>query len=154
MDFKSLKDVNTSKALLKEIYDSFLAEIKKAKDIDVNAVKKGFNDYFVTFFKENYINFNGRIARHQFWMVVLYSALIGTVLDIIPVLGYAYAIALAIPAVCMFIRRLHDFDVSGWWVIALAVIATLIPILGFLFVLLVFALPGDKKANTYGNVQK
>ncbi len=154
MDFKSLKDVNTSKAILKEIYDSFLTEIKKAKGIDISAIKKGFDTYFVTFFKENYINFNGRIARHQFWMVVLYSALIGTVLDIIPMLGYAYAIALAIPAVCMFIRRLHDFDVSGWWVIALAVIATLIPILGFLFVLLVFALPGDKKANTYGNVQK
>ena len=50
MDFKSLKDVNTSKALLKEIYDSFLAEIKKAKDIDINAIKKGFDTYFVTFF--------------------------------------------------------------------------------------------------------
>ena len=84
----------------------------------------------------------------------MYSALIGTVLDIIPILGYAYAIALAIPGVCMFIRRLHDFDVSGWWVIALAVIATLIPILGFLFVLFVFALTGDKKANTYGDIQK
>jgi len=154
MDFKSLKDVNTCKALFKEIYDSFLTELKKAKDIDAKAVKSGFDRYFVTFFKENYINFNGRISRHQFWMVVLYSALIGTVLDIIPMLGYAYAIALAIPSVCMFIRRLHDFDVSGWWVIALAVIATIIPILGFLFVLLVFALPGDKKANTYGAVQK
>lgn len=154
MDFKSLKDVNKSKAVLKEIWDSFVAELKKAKDIDKNAVKNGFDKYFVTFFKENYINFNGRIARRQFWMVMLYSALIGTVLDIIPVLGCAYAIALAIPGVCMFIRRLHDFDVSGWWVIALAVIALLIPILGFLFVLLVFALPGDKKANTYGAVQK
>ena len=153
MDFKSLKDVNTSKALLKEIYDSFLAEIKKAKDIDVNAVKSGFDKYFVTFFKENYINFSGRISRHQFWLVVLFSVLIGSILDIIPILGCAYAIALLVPAVCMFIRRLHDLDVSGWWVIALAIIA-MIPILGIIFICLVFALPGDAKENTYGTISK
>lgn len=155
MDFKSLKDPNKSKEVLKEIYDSFFTELKNAKDIDTNAIKKGFDKYFITFFKDNYINFGGRISRYQFWMVVLYAVLIGTVLDIIfPILGYVYAIALAIPFVCMMIRRLHDFDVSGWWLIAMAVVATFVPILGFLMVLLVFAISGDKAANTYGAVQK
>ena len=40
MDFKSFKDVNKVKAALKEIYDSFLAEIKKAKDIEAASLKK------------------------------------------------------------------------------------------------------------------
>ena len=150
MDFKSFKNKDTVISTLKEIYTSFLSEIKKTKDVDVEVAKKGFYTYFVSFFKDNYINFAGRISRRQFWMVVLYSVLVGTVLDIIPMLGYAYVIALAIPSVCMFIRRLHDIDVSGWWVIALAVIATIIPFLGFFFVLLVFALPGDAKTNSYG----
>lgn len=154
MDFKSLKDVNKAKFVFREIYDSFLKEIRKTKDVDFATIKQGFDKYFVNFFKENYINFSGRISRHQFWMVVLYSMLIATVLDLIPYLKIIFSLALLVPSVCMFIRRLHDIDVSGWWVIALAVVATVIPFLGFFFVLLVFALPGDASANTYGAVSK
>jgi uncharacterized membrane protein YhaH (DUF805 family) len=56
-----------------------------------------------------------------------------------------YGLAVLIPTLAVSVRRLHDIDRSGWWILI-----GLVPLLGVI-VLLVFALlegtPGD---NRYG----
>ncbi|SFI41464.1 DUF805 domain-containing protein [Jannaschia pohangensis] len=45
------------------------------------------------------------------------------------------------------IRRLHDTDRSGWWVWI-----TLIPLVGFIILLVLLILPGDTTRNSFGPV--
>lgn len=43
------------------------------------------------------------------------------------------------------VKRLHDFDASGWWILAL-----LIPGIGWLWGLAIFFIPGTEGANRFG----
>ncbi len=58
-------------------------------------------------------------------------------------LGIIYSLAVLVPSLAVTVRRLHDTDRTGWWLLI-----GLIPIIGAI-VLLVFTLldstPGDNK---------
>ena len=43
------------------------------------------------------------------------------------------------------IRRLHDFNFRGWWILA-----DHIPIVGFIWSILIFCVPGTKAENRFG----
>ena len=106
------------------------------------AVKSGF---------EHYVVFDGRASRAAFWWWFLFSILVGiaaSILDAIigiPVLAIVVSLGLILPNLSVSIRRLHDTDRSGWWILI-----GLIPLIGFI-VLLVFYLQGsDPGDNSYG----
>ena len=63
----------------------------------------------------------------------------------IPVLGALYMLAALIPGIAVTIRRLHDSDRSGWWMLV-----ALIPLLGALGLLVLMVLPGTQGANQFG----
>lgn len=44
------------------------------------------------------------------------------------------------------IRRLNDFDCSGWWVLL-----CVIPIIGWLWFFIIFCIPGTPDSNRFGN---
>ena len=78
------------------------------------AVQSGFN---------NYATFSGRAARSEYWYWALFSfivqvagALIDGALDI-NVVEAIVALALLLPSIGMSVRRLHDIDRTGWWVL-------------------------------------
>jgi uncharacterized membrane protein YhaH (DUF805 family) len=78
------------------------------------AVQSGFN---------NYATFTGRAARSEYWYWALFSfivqvagALIDGALDI-NVVEAIVALALLLPSIGMSVRRLHDIDRTGWWVL-------------------------------------
>ena len=50
-----------------------------------------------------------------------------------------------INVICLTIRRLHDFNFRGWWLLFTAV-----PILGFIWCILIFIIPGTKGNNRFG----
>ena len=55
-----------------------------------------------------------------------------------------------IPLVALAIKRVHDIDFSGFWLLLI-----LIPkCIGLLIVVFLLALPGDKEENNYGGVVK
>lgn len=56
---------------------------------------------------------------------------------------------LLIPVVCSHIRRLHDLNWSGWWVILILLLDQL-PLGGILFTLTLSLLPGSKGENRFG----
>lgn len=74
---------------------------------------------------KNYLNFNGRAGRAEFWWPVyfftfIYASLINA-LNIIPFLGTAISIivmlAVILPNIALAVRRMHDINKSGFYVL-------------------------------------
>lgn len=100
---------------------------------------------------QNYANFNGRARRREYWMFTLLSTIISIVIGIVDrttgltfgaaqtgILGAIYSLAILIPSFAVAIRRMHDIDKSGWFI--------LIPI----YNIVLLATEGDKGPNQYG----
>lgn len=62
-------------------------------------------------------------------------------------LAFLFGLAVLVPQLAAGARRLHDRDMSAWWLIAL-----LLPIVGAVVLLLFMALPGSEGENRYGPV--
>ena len=107
---------------------------------------------------KNYAGFSGRARRTEYWMYGLINFIIAMVLYILAiaarsslvfVLILLYDLAVLLPSLAVYVRRLHDTDRSGWWILI-----GLIPFVGGI-VLLVFALlPGNQGPNRYGDDPK
>jgi uncharacterized membrane protein YhaH (DUF805 family) len=107
---------------------------------------------------KKYAVFSGRSRRMEFWYFVLFNIIVGVVLALIDMLigtfsaasnigllSGIYSLAVLIPTLALWVRRLHDIDRTGWWIFI-----NLIPLIGTI-VLLVFALtPGTPGSNRYG----
>lgn len=101
----------------------------------------------------NYANFQGRARRREYWFWIL-----GVVLAELVVLGVMYGVsqtlgvilyvalvlAVIVPTLAVAIRRLHDTDRSGWWVLL-----GLVP-LANLVLIVFYLLEGTPGANRYG----
>lgn len=94
---------------------------------------------------KNYVNFEGRARRKEYWFFVLINAIVSTVLSILLLpLSWLYSVAVFLPSLAVTVRRLHDIGRSGWWILI-----GLIPIVGFI-VLLVFMFTDSVDDNHYG----
>jgi uncharacterized membrane protein YhaH (DUF805 family) len=101
---------------------------------------------------KKYVEFDGRARRKEYWMFALFNLLITLAIAVIEAiigtsgfLGLIYALAVLLPAIAVSVRRLHDTDRSGWWLLI-----ALVPIVGAI-VLLVFMVQDSKPGtNLYG----
>ena len=99
---------------------------------------------------KKYALFDGRARRNEYWYFVLFNVIVAVGLAMVDAIvrklvgigpfGTLYAIAVLVPSIAVSIRRLHDTDRSGWWLLL-----ALIPFVGL--VLLVF-LVEDSTAST------
>ena len=105
--------------------------------------------YFWNVVTKQYLNFEGRATREQFWYFALVSFVIGFILSIISggILSFIISIALIIPSLAIGARRLHDINQTGW----LQLVA-IIPILGLIALVILWALP-PVEPNKYNNVK-
>ena len=100
-----------------------------------------------------YAVFAGRSRPKEYWMFVLMSAVVVLVLGFVnglmgadvPTLPVAYTLAVVLPGLAVTVRRLHDTDRSGWWLLIL-----LVPIVGAIVFLVFMANPGGEMANRFG----
>ncbi len=113
--------------------------------------------WFVAALKK-YAVFGGRSRRREYWFFALFSTVIALVLALIDgalgtfdsslglgLLSGIYGVAILLPSIAVSVRRLHDIDRTGWWVLI-----SLVPIIGAV-VLLVFAvLDSTPGSNRYG----
>jgi uncharacterized membrane protein YhaH (DUF805 family) len=100
---------------------------------------------------KNYVGFQGRARRKEYWMFFLFNLIIGLVigfveglLNLSQVLSTLYSLAILLPSLAVGVRRLHDTGRSGLWLLI-----GLIPLIG-LIVLLVFFCEDSKGENQYG----
>lgn len=114
----------------------------------------------------NYAKFSGRSRRSEFWWFYLFYLIAYFVLGMIdallfgttttapgsfsastetPILSGLFALATLIPNLAVGVRRLHDIDRSGWWLLI-----SFIPLVGFIILIVWFAKAGDKGPNRFG----
>lgn len=105
-----------------------------------------------------YVGFSGRARRSEYWWFGLFSFLLGVVTNIIDaVLGTGYdnttgglvntlaSLAIFLPGLAVAVRRLHDTDRSGWWVLI-----GLIPIIGWILLIVWFCTDSKPGDNRFG----
>jgi uncharacterized membrane protein YhaH (DUF805 family) len=120
---------------------------------------------------KRYVDFSGRSRRKEYWMfallfAIVYAVCYALILTGIPSVDPAtgqmtggggalatvgtallaiFALGSFIPALAVMVRRFHDQDKSGWFVLL-----SLIPFVGSLIVLVFMCLEGTKGANRFG----
>ena len=79
--------------------------------------------YFIEGLKK-YAEFEGRARRKEYWMFILFYfifTIAAVVLDEIlgsePVIYIVYGLVLILPYLAVTVRRLHDTNRSGWWIL-------------------------------------
>lgn len=90
----------------------------------------GFGGAVARFFKK-YATFSGRASRSEYWWVYLFAGVIGAVLSalgqvtsvaaVAGVLSVVWTLGTLIPTLSIAVRRLHDTNKSGWFVLIPAV---------------------------------
>ena len=93
---------------------------------------------------EKYADFSGRASRKEFWMFIAVNLVVSILIGVtrIQILSTLYTLALFIPALAVGIRRLHDTNRSGWWLLI-----GLVPFVGAI-VLIVFLAQKTKLRRT------
>ena len=91
-----------------------------------------------------YANFNGRARRSEYWWFAAFVFISELCLTFVPILFVIIVLATLLPYLAVSVRRLHDINRSGWWLLI-----GFIPLVGL--VLLVFMLlPSERLTNEYG----
>ena len=121
----------------------------------VQANQQGREESLVNWYLEvlkKYAVFSGRARRKEYWIFLLFNIIIGLVLGGIAwlaggpdVLGSIYGLVVLIPGIAVSVRRLHDTDRSGWWLLI-----GLIPLIGTIVLLVFMAQDSQPGANQYG----
>jgi len=99
---------------------------------------------------KKYAVFEGRSHRTEYWMFTLVVVVINIVLSFLQgtdlaVLASIFSLAVLIPSIAVSVRRLHDINRSGWWLLL-----SLIPIVGWLILLVWAVRESDKGENRFG----
>lgn len=127
-----------------------------------------------------YAEFTGRSRRMEYWMFTLFTLLVMLVLLALMLAGGfdlsalenpetvqaepgplfwfgvigigIFSLGTFIPGIAVTVRRFHDRDMSGWWVVGFAVLGAL-PYVGWIASianLVIMALPGTAGSNRFG----
>ena len=119
-------------------------------------------EWYLKVMRDNYSNFSGRARRKEYWMFVLVQAIVMIGLMILDSVlgldfelqgislgyGYLYLIGIIvhfIPSLAVVVRRLHDVGKSGWFYLLI-----LIPFIGWLWLLILYCIEGQKQDNKWG----
>lgn len=113
-----------------------------------------------------YVTFYGRAVRSEFWWFFLFTfvgnmvlswadiALFGTVetgpgsiygSTNMPILSGLFSLAMLLPGLAVSVRRLHDINRSGWWLLI-----ALIPVIGVIVLIVFYATDGTRGDNRFG----
>ena len=93
-----------------------------------------------------YVDFQGRARRSEYWLFFLFNIGVGLITAVISDgLNILWSLAMFLPSLAVAVRRLHDRDMSGWWILL-----ALVPLVGVLAILIILALKGTDGPNRFG----
>ena len=100
----------------------------------------------------NYFNFSGRATRSEYWwcyLIITLSYILSVIVSMAneivgAVLIIALLIAMILPFLALSVRRLHDTNRSGWWLLL-----SIVPF-GGIVIFIFFVMPSTLGSNNYG----
>jgi len=114
--------------------------------------------WFLQALTKKYATFEGRARRAEYWYFMLFYFLAVIALAIVDGIAGTFSeeagmglfsglfmLATILPSLAVTVRRLHDTDRSGWWVLI-----NLVPFLGVLVLLVFTVLDSQPGANRFG----
>ena len=139
-----------------------------------------FKNAIKTCLKDKYFNFKGRASRSEFWffylfLVIGYAITISTIFISIKLfIGILsiFILAMIIPSLAVTVRRLHDINKSGLFILlplpfeimerlleksseGLSLLFLVISLGLYIYLLVLYCTDGDKKNNRFGkNIYK
>lgn len=112
-------------------------------------------DYFMAALKK-YAVFSGRSRRKEYWFFFLFYFVIAVGLTIVEamigtggILAGLFMLGMIIPNLAVTIRRLHDTDRSGWWLLI-----GFVPLIGAIVILVFMFTAGTAGPNRFGEDPK
>lgn len=114
-------------------------------------------EWFIKAFKQ-YATFSGRAQRSEYWFYTLFycvfylavnmadfAIVVASNGQVILYLAVIYSLIMLLPTWAVSVRRLHDTNRSGWWILI-----GLIPLVGAIVLLVFFVQDSQPNANQYG----
>ncbi len=111
---------------------------------------------------QKYSDFEGRASRKEYWTLVLFNVFILILAKLLDrglgaithngvgdLVYYLCIAVLFLPGIAVNVRRLHDVNKSGWFMFL-----NLVPIIGFIWILVLTCLDGTRGENKYGSDPK
>lgn len=127
--------------------------MNSAQSMSPNLPMLGFQESVVRCLRK-YATFRGRATRAEYWWFSLFNTLLGMVVyaAVQHLMGTEAAdgaasivqLALFLPMLAVGVRRLHDIDFRGWWMLLGLTVVGIIPLIIF------FCLPGKQAPNRFG----
>jgi uncharacterized membrane protein YhaH (DUF805 family) len=104
-------------------------------------------------FEKTFKNIKGRISRGTFWLffapiLILFLMTDAFIAPKDPKAAFLIAILLMIPGVCLYIKRAHDRNKSGWFTLLM-----LVPIVSFWPLIELWCIKGTNGPNRYGDLE-
>ncbi|WP_176470429.1 DUF805 domain-containing protein [Pseudomonas fluorescens] len=73
---------------------------------------------------KKYALFSGRSRRQEYWLFILVTFLVYMLVPYLDrealtgtLFSYLYSLAVLVPGIAVAVRRMHDTDRSGWWLL-------------------------------------
>ncbi len=103
-----------------------------------------------------YADFSGRASRSEFWFFFLFyilasvaasilDALLSMAIGVGSILSILLGLAALLPIIAVTIRRLHDTNRSGWWVLI-----AFLPLVGAILLIIWYCTKGTTGPNRFG----
>ena len=157
---------------------------KKIKEVKINnkpnlvkASRNSKDNFNMSPIKEikicysKYANFNDRASRSEYWyfticfyltaFIIAFFSRLSPALELpISVVLLIFVLVNFLPGLAVTVRRLHDINISGWWLLLPVPFAFLpagfkfIPAIINICLLIALMFPGTKNKNKYGNLAK
>ncbi len=103
----------------------------------------------------NYVNFQGRASRAEYWWWTLFTFVIGLIfgaleltgLKIFSIMSGLVSLAFLLPGLGVLWRRLHDMGRAGGWAFIVFV-----PLVGWIILIYWLVQPSESFSNRFGDV--
>jgi len=98
-----------------------------------------------------YVNFRDRASRSEYWYWTLFTIIASIVAGIIDLtlntqfVTPLFNLVTTIPSLAIAVRRLHDLDRTGWWILI-----AFIPLIGIIVLLIWYTTKGTDGPNQFG----
>ena len=93
-----------------------------------------------------YFDFEGEASRPEFWWFFLFVAAVNFALAIVShTLSGVFGLVIFVPLLAVTVRRLHDANRSGWWLLS-----WFVPIVGWIVLVFLLVQEGDRPHSLEG----